>query len=387
MRRNGKKVLIPIIIGLVVITVCIVVLLILATKKPSTNVNQPQATPSSEPTPSASDKPEVEIDLSNVDEKYSNIAITFADGLSNTKDMEKFIKDYLDSTAFVAYYKSKGNLEDFYVIYGAVEDEEKTLIEDSFKEMITKNDSFEVIKMTDIKDIDENDHVVYSSDVTFRDSDGKQAVFTFIYYDTEATEESSEDEDSDEEETETSEEEYTGPIVIGIMDTKGKPITDNSDALLDYFLEVEEKEESTKPSEKPEDGDSLTNQMSQMEVDIYNSKIKAYISDEARGSEVKSLIDNVISQNEENAGETGKFIGISTDIENSVTEACLKASMYDSKTGELASEPGDNTDENVEAAAKAMGTLKSKINAAKNYKVSAVQASGVYVWLAIEEIK
>lgn len=386
MRRNGKKVLIPIIIGLVVITICIVVLLVLATKKPSTNVEQPQTTPSSEPTPSASDKPEVEIDLSNVDEKYSNIAITFADGLSNTKDMEKFIKDYLDSTAFVAYYKSKGNLEDFYVIYGAVEDEEKTLIEDSFKEMITKNDSFEVIKMTDIKDIDENDHVVYSSDVTFRDSDGKQAVFTFIYYDTEATEESEDDEDSNAEEVEaTDEEEYTGPIVIGIMDDKGKPITDNSDALLDYFLEVEEKEEPTKPSEKPDDSDSVINQMSQTEVDIYNAKIKAYINDEAKGIEVKSLIDNVISQNEENVGETGKFIGISTDIEESVTEACSKASMYDSTTGKLANEPGDNTDENVEAAAKAMGTLKSKINAAKTYKISAVQASGVYVWLVIEE--
>ena len=127
--------------------------------------------------------------------------------------------------------------------------------------------------------------------------------------------------------------------------------------------------------------------MSQMEVDIYNSKIKAYINDEVRGSEVKSLIENVISQNEENAGDTGKFIGISTDIENSVTEACLKASMYDSKTGELASEPGDNTDENVEAAAKAMGALKSKINAAKTYKISAVQASGVYVWVVIEENK
>ena len=169
------------------------------------------------------------------------------------------------------------------------------------------------------------------------------------------------------------------------MDDKGKPITDNSDALLDYFLEVEEKEEPTKPSEKPDDSDSVINQMSQTEVDIYNAKIKAYINDEAKGIEVKSLIDNVISQNEENVGETGKFIGISTDIEESVTEACSKASMYDSTTGKLANEPGDNTDENVEAAAKAMGTLKSKINAAKTYKISAVQASGVYVWVVIEE--
>ena len=56
--------------------------------------------------------------------------------------------------------------------------------------------------------------------------------------------------------------------------------------------------------------DSAVSQMSQQEKDIYNAKVKSYLGDTIKGSEVKSMIDNIISMNQENVGKSGKFISI-----------------------------------------------------------------------------
>ena len=46
---------------------------------------------------------------------------------------------------------------------------------------------------------------------------------------------------------------------------------------------------------------SAASQMSQQEKDIYNAKVKPYVGDTIKGSEVISMIETIISMNQENA--------------------------------------------------------------------------------------
>ena len=128
-------------------------------------------------------------------------------------------------------------------------------------------------------------------------------------------------------------------------------------------------------------------QMSQQEKDIYNAKIKPYVNNGVKGSEVRSMIDEIISMNQGNVGEEGKFIGVQTgNIKNyngKVGDDCEDASVYDKTSGEL--KQGANTEENVAAATKSMTELKSKINSQKKYNVSATMSEGIYVWVKIED--
>ena len=138
-------------------------------------------------------------------------------------------------------------------------------------------------------------------------------------------------------------------------------------------------------------------QMSQQEKDMYNAKIKPYVGEGTKGSEVKSMIDNIISMNQENVGEQGKFIGITVgDITNyssdtslnTVASACQKASVYPMPSGETSVNPpsdADNTEDNVHNATQAMTKLKTKINSQKSYTVSATQVQGIYTWIDITE--
>ncbi len=146
--------------------------------------------------------------------------------------------------------------------------------------------------------------------------------------------------------------------------------------------------------------DSAVNQMSQQEKDIYNAKIKSYIGDTIKGSEVKSMIDNIISQNQENANKTGKFISISTagiknyTVGGNLDNACANCNYYGKATCQGATSnavanwadsggDGKNTEDNVKAATAQMTTLKSKINSSKTYSVTAESREGVYVCVMI----
>ena len=128
-------------------------------------------------------------------------------------------------------------------------------------------------------------------------------------------------------------------------------------------------------------------QMSQQEKDMYNAKIKPYVGEGTKGSEVKSMIDNIISMNQENVGEQGKFIGIrvGTDEitnyheETALANACNAASVYGGD------DDADNTEDNVHEATQAMTALKSKINSQKSYIVEAEQVQGIYTWINITE--
>ena len=367
---RSKKVFIPIIIGLIIITGCIVFLLISMSKNKNNNTVSTVASPiPTNEVAKPSEKPdEEEIDLSNVDEKYSDPIIAFAEGLSSTKGMETFQKKYLDSTAFVAYTAARGKIDRFLAEYEKVTEEDAKDIEEKFKTMISKNNEFKVISITDIveEENDEDEITFATCDFTLRDSDGKEAVFTIVFF------------HSDEDE-----------IVINIMDKADDPITAHADSFLDYFEEVKTKS-SGKGTEKDEEKGSLENDfepMSQQEKDMYNAKIRPYIAEEIKGSEVKSLIDNIISMNQDNIGNTGKFIGIRVtkgsitnyDEEDALATACNAASIYGGDAD------AENSEENVQDTIEKMTTLKSKINSQKTYNIEAEQVQGIYTWIVIQE--
>ena len=53
-------------------------------------------------------------------------------------------------------------------------------------------------------------------------------------------------------------------------------------------------------------------QMTAQEKDMYNAKINSYVGNSKAGIDVKSLIDAVISSNNANMEDSGKFIAITT---------------------------------------------------------------------------
>lgn len=113
------------------------------------------------------------------------------------------------------------------------------------------------------------------------------------------------------------------------------------------------------------------------------SPITRNIGEKVKGSEVKSLIDNIISMNLENVENEGAFISI--EVEGSIlnfqsktsgkavaitnfregdklAERCAATNSYDG---------GENTSENVNTATVEMYKLKSRINSDKKYEVVA----------------
>lgn len=151
--------------------------------------------------------------------------------------------------------------------------------------------------------------------------------------------------------------------------------------------------------------DSAVSQMSQQEKDIYNAKVKSYLGDTVKGSEVKSMIDNIISMNQENVGKSGKFISIEVMGNFSKLSAANQTALSSTKKlqnfntsgsngGDLATacaaanfyDTGENTTANVAAATSQMTTLKSKINSAKNYKVVADFEAGAIIRVGIGQL-
>lgn len=148
--------------------------------------------------------------------------------------------------------------------------------------------------------------------------------------------------------------------------------------------------------------DTAVNKMSSQDKDMYNAAVKPYIGDSIKGSAVKTMIDEVISSNLGNVGQTGKFISVLTKgnegkasnnnklLDNTVSKltnwnkgadllnACQKANYYDGS--------GDNNTANVNAATQVMQELKAKINSSKNYKVTADYEQGVVIRVHIGQL-
>ncbi len=139
-------------------------------------------------------------------------------------------------------------------------------------------------------------------------------------------------------------------------------------------------------------------QMGQQEKEMYNSKVQKYIGDSKKGSDVKLMIEEIISNNNQNVGESGKFISVHNGTkpddpaknpggkDNKVTifdtekngmgtakmlEACKAANVYEN-TGS-----GDNTQTNIDNATKQMRAFAQRISSGKNYKVEEAMEDGI----------
>lgn len=107
------------------------------------------------------------------------------------------------------------------------------------------------------------------------------------------------------------------------------------------------------------------------------------LGDKVKGSEVKVLIDDIISKNQEKVGKEGGFISIEVEgnilnFQNTTSgkaeaiysyedgdelaKACAEANSYDG---------GENTTKKVVNATSEMNKLKSKISSAREYEVVA----------------
>ena len=125
---------------------------------------------------------------------------------------------------------------------------------------------------------------------------------------------------------------------------------------------------------------AAASKMSNQDKEIYNSMINKYVGENKRGSDVKAMIEQVISQNDQYVGESGKCISIK--VKNSKTIPNLKKSdgSADTSGSELgakcdlanvyATTPGDNTQTNVDNAKKEMRQLYKAISSGKSYSVS-----------------
>lgn len=124
-------------------------------------------------------------------------------------------------------------------------------------------------------------------------------------------------------------------------------------------------------------------QMGQQDKEMYNSMIKKYVGNSKKGSDVKQMIEDVISQNSQYVNESGKFISIhATGIPNYTddTTTLAKANVYEGdKTGE-------NSQVNIDAARDMYRELKQKISAGKNYKVEEQEKDGIIYAVTISEL-
>lgn len=126
-----------------------------------------------------------------------------------------------------------------------------------------------------------------------------------------------------------------------------------------------------------------TGQMRDMENDMYNSMIKMYIGDSKKGSDVKSMIDNVIAQNSQYVNESGKFISIHVDEIDDYDDYTLEkvtraANIYENYNAE-------NSQTNIDAAKEEYRNLKQKINTAKNYTVKETKKDGIIYAVTISQ--
>lgn len=132
-------------------------------------------------------------------------------------------------------------------------------------------------------------------------------------------------------------------------------------------------------------------QMGQQEKEMYNAKVSKYVGNSKKGSDVKLMIEEIISNNNQNVGESGKFISVHngakpanpknnpTPSSNQVsafaganlTNACIKANVYEDPSN------GDNTQTNIDAATVEMRNFAQKISSGKNYKVESATEDGI----------
>lgn len=116
--------------------------------------------------------------------------------------------------------------------------------------------------------------------------------------------------------------------------------------------------------------------MSSQEKELYNSKISKYIGNEKKGSDVKIMIEEIITNNNQYIGEREKFISIySKNIKAYKNEEKLEKINKKANVNEDSN--GENNQENIDIAAKEYRKLAQKISSGKDYKVEAEYSDGI----------
>ena len=128
---------------------------------------------------------------------------------------------------------------------------------------------------------------------------------------------------------------------------------------------------------------TATGQMAQEDRDIYNTMIKKYIGNSKKGSDVKQMIEDIISQNEQYVNESGKFISIHVGTIAGYNTANLEvvtnaANVYENDSSE-------NNQDTIDAARDEYRVLKQKINSGKNYSVTEKEKDGIIYAVTITE--
>lgn len=129
---------------------------------------------------------------------------------------------------------------------------------------------------------------------------------------------------------------------------------------------------------------NAASKMSEQEKSVYNSSVSSYIGTGKKGVDVKSLLDAIIASNNNNAGDSGKFISVKTeefaddedkDVVNIVLGTEEEAGLV------------DNDDSTVNDWSDKMSRLKSAVNMGKRYDITAKYSSGLVTMVTIKELK
>lgn len=131
-------------------------------------------------------------------------------------------------------------------------------------------------------------------------------------------------------------------------------------------------------------------QMGQKDKEMYNSMIRKYVGNSKKGSDVKQMIEDVISQNSQYVNESGKFISIHASNISGYTnkgtggntdplkDVCENANVYEKPSGE-------NNQKNIDAARAEYRKLEQKISAGRNYKVEEKEKDGIIYMVTVSE--
>ncbi len=129
-------------------------------------------------------------------------------------------------------------------------------------------------------------------------------------------------------------------------------------------------------------------QMSQQDKQMYNSMIQKYVGTKS-GSEIKRMIEDVISQNNQYVNESGKFTSVlNNDISTypgsgktaDLNSKCNVCNAYTNKDG------FDCSQAKIDDASKAMRAFAKKISAGKNYDVSELTEDGIIYAVIVTEL-
>ena len=321
-----KKVIIGVICGVVVVAIIVAIVVVMVMKKNDDSSSSSKKSENSTNT-SASNSTKKDSNKDKDNEALEAMAEDLADALKSEKDMEKFIDKHIDYKVYSALDTIEDPTEeiDEKAFKKAIKDaddidteEIKEEVLEAAYEYVQEDKEYKFVSLGDEKDF-VMIPILKCHTAEYKDEDGEKAKFVFVTYDDSLV-------------LFVSEEEML--MLEGIMNMSRDM------------------------------GSDISDQMSQQEVDIYNANVKQYLGDGIKGSEVKSMLESIISQNQANVEDEGKFIAVFVDEISNFDEA-------DDLKDICREALNDNSEDNVSEATDAIKGLKSKINSAKNYSVEA----------------